>query len=474
MNAKSNGLQRRTFLSTALAAASCAALGSRAGAKGLSLAIGSGVLATMPGDFTGLSYESPQLYNPDYFSPANTALVAAFKGLGRKGVLRLGGNLSDVTRWKSQAGDFTTPAENAILALGKDKWEWKLTDPKVAAAREGAITPLALARLGAFLDATGWDCIYGLNYGSGSPQRARDEAAHVAAALGQHLIAFQVGNEPDQFPRYKIYGDKAKDFDSFYADYPGFVAAVRQAVPRAPFAGPDTALRMDWVKDFAKREGKNAALLTSHIYHMGPARNPAMNAEVLLNRKSRLEEQIAQAREATALSGVPFRLTEVNSCTGGGRVGVSDAFASALWGADMMLQTAAGGYAGVNLHGGGDGGYTPIAVGADGGVEKRPLYFGMQFAGYFAGAALLPCQAETDANVRAYAAKTANGRMLALINKGPEDVAIAQQWLKPKKIVRLTAPSLDAKTGVTVKTYPAAKGLAATLPGYSASILIGV
>ena len=465
-------IRRRTFLSMAL----CTAAAGRAAAQDapMTIRVGDAASATMPLDYTGLSYESPQLYNPDYFSPKNKALIRAVRALGKKGNLRFGANLSDVARWKSEAGEFITPTDAAIMEKGKEKWEWKLTGPWVREHKDAAITPLALSNLRGFLDAVDWTVIYGLNYGTGSPERAADEAAHAAAALGERLVAFQVGNEPDQFKRYPHYGDKAQTFDSYYADYLAFVAAVRQAVPHAPFAGPDTALRMDWVEDFAKRTGKDAVLLTSHIYHMGPARDPSMTAEVLLAGKSRLPEQIEQAKKAVAISGgVPFRLTEVNSCTGGGRPGVSDAFASALWGADMMLQTATGGYAGVNLHSGGDGYYAPIEVTADGGTGLRPLYFGMQFANLFSGAELFPCEVTTNANVTAYAGRRGRERLLAVINKGPADVSFAQAWVKPVRIVRLTATGIEAKTGVTLKTQPATRALSAAVPRYSALLLTG-
>ncbi len=88
-------------------------------------------LGLVPVDYTGLSYESAQLYNPAYFSEANTSLVRAFRKLSSHGVLRLGGNLSDVTRWKGRSEDFSTPRQVAGIEYGKTYWEWKLTDPSV-------------------------------------------------------------------------------------------------------------------------------------------------------------------------------------------------------------------------------------------------------------------------------------------------------------------------------------------------------
>jgi len=464
-------MKRRTFLSLSLAAA--AAGPAIAKPASVSVTVGDKVLATMPRDFNGISYESTQLYNSGYFSPKNTQLVAAFRNLSRNGVLRFGGSLSNSSRWKSDAGTFETPEQSAIIEEGKTKkWEWKLCDPTVRDHRDGAITPAALSTLSGFCNATGWRVIYGLDCGAGGPERARDEAAHVAAALGDRLLAFQVGNEADFFRKYRAADKAPADFTLYDRDYQGFVAAVRQAVPHAPFGGPDTALNMDWVKAFAARNGKDAVLLSSHFYAMGPGTDPSQNAELLLSGKSRLKQLIAQAREASAVAGVPFRLAETNSCHRGGRPGVSDAFASALWGADMMLETAAAGFAGVNLHGGGDGFYTPIEVTESGGTALRPLYFGMQFAEMFAGAEFLACEAKADANVTAYAARKGRTKLLALINKGPQAVAIAQNWVKPVRATVLKAPALDAKTGVTLTTA-AHRASVVTLADYSAAMLIG-
>jgi hypothetical protein len=70
-------------------------------------------LATMPQDFLGLSCESAQLADPAFFSASNTTLVRALRDLSPRGVLRLGGNLSDVTLWKGSAANTIAPEEAA-------------------------------------------------------------------------------------------------------------------------------------------------------------------------------------------------------------------------------------------------------------------------------------------------------------------------------------------------------------------------
>ncbi len=102
-------------------------------------------------------------------------------------------------------------------------------------------------------------------------------------------------------------------------------------------------------------------------------------------------------------------MSEGNSCWNGGQPGVSDTLASALWVADMMLDFASLGCAGVNLHGGGSGFYTPIAGSLAAGFERRPEYFGMELIKQFAGATLIRSTLEcANDRIRAYAARNPN------------------------------------------------------------------
>ena len=466
-------LPRRTLLSIAASALPARALAQITGAKpAIHIRVGAAPRVTVPTDFTGLSYESAQLYNVHYFAATNTDLVRAFTGLSPSGVLRLGGNLSDLTRWQSPAGDFATPRQLAATAHIKTTWEWKATDPVANADRGGAITLEAIRNLRGFLDATGWKAIYGLNFGSGDAARARDEAKHVADILGDRLIAFQIGNEADLFHNNPLHQDRATDFETYYTLYRAFKAAVREAVPHARFGGPDTAVNMQWTELFAEREKTDAVFLSSHHYAMGPAGDPRMTADVLLAPNAGLKKQIAGAEAATRASGLPFRLTETNSCYRGGQPGVSDTFASALWVADMMLETAQAGYSGVNLHGGGDQVYTPIASDASG-TTLRPIYSGMRFAQMFAGAELLQTEISTDRNVTAHAARNGRKRMLALINKSGDAVAVSLDWgdvvhLATESAQLLSAPTLDSKDVSLTQISPRVPD---TLPAHTAMLL---
>jgi hypothetical protein len=440
-------LNRRSFLQLATAAAVTSSLRAQTPTKA-TLTIGDKPLATMPLDFTGLSYESPQLCNPDFFSPANTALVQLFRELGPTGgVLRLGGNLSAFTAWHDDPNTPITAAEQACIDKGKHYWEWDLTDPSIRHGnREAVFTPASIETLAGFLHATGWQLLYGLNFATGTPQQAAAEAACV------QRLGFQLGNEIDFWGGG--FRHKPWDFDQYYAEWREWVTAIRSTVPNAPMAGPDTAVRLDWMEQLAEHERNNIVLLTKHHYAMGPAGDPKMDAHHLLGPDPDVTKEIASAQRARAFAGVGFRTAEFNSCFHGGQPGVSNAFASALWGADYMLTLAQGGHAGVNLHGGGDGIYSPITGDADLGFIRQPLFFGMKFAQTFAGATLLESTLASSANLNAYTAKHNDSLLIALINKdaSPVTVECTTPHLTRAKLAeshRLSAPALDSKTDVT-------------------------
>lgn len=466
-------MNRRRFMLLAGSAVAQANTACWAEAEPISITMPSKPGPVMPADFTGLSYEIGQLYNADYFSLRNTALIAAFKKLSDHGVLRLGGHLSNITVWEGVGRDEPKQVRGVRHGI-EDYWEWPLVDPAVQHNKKGMITRKAIENLRDFLDAVNWRLIYGLNFACGSSARAADEASFVSQVMGDRLIAFAVGNEPDGFAEDQFFRTKGYDFHQYIAEYDEWVKAVRAKTSHAPFAGPDTEGKVGtWVKQFARRTRGNAVLLTSHFYGMGPASDPRMTAERLLRKVNpELEEQIIHVHEAIALAGgTPYRMDEGNSCFGGGRPGVSDAYASALWAADYMLRVASAGFVGVNLHGGGVGIYTPIESSDHAAAAPKPVYYGMQFAQQFTGFSVSPCKLRTDANIVAYTGtRGGRERKLAVINKGAQSVKVTlpgpikQSWT-------MSGPALDAKTGVTFKEVPLVdKGLTRTVAAYSAQL----
>ncbi len=332
-------------------------------------------------DFTGLSYESAQLGNPNFFSGENSQLSGLVRRLGTSGILRIGGNTSEYCYWTPDAAKATNPPNaesmrtgdkaNPIafgLAVGPD------TGRKAPAPVK--ITPQAVRNLRDFIDACGWKHIYGLNMGTGTDKDAADEAAYVMDVFGSKLIAFQLCNEPDLFFHNGI-RNQDYDFKQFAVEWQRFYEAIRARVPNAPFAGPDTAYNNEWLVPFAKQFKRQAVSLSQHYYAEGPPTDPSMTIERLLRPNPKLQAEFEGMKATMQESGLPFRLAETNSCYQGGKAGVSDTFASALWAADLMYQLASAGGEGINFHGGGYGWYTPIAGTRDDGFLARPIYYGM-------------------------------------------------------------------------------------------------
>ena len=439
---------RRTFLSGAAAFAALAArptLMQSQAATPLRFSIDPKLpLATMPLNFTGLSYESAQLGHPEFFSRNNKQLIGLIRRLGTHGVLRIGGNTEEYTTWSSDDAD--AAKNHTPLALGPDAG--------TAAKTASILTPLAIRNLNDFVEAIGWRVIYGLNLRRGTPENAAAEAKYVAATLGEKLICFQIGNEPDM-----NHADGSKDrwsFDYYYPLWQKYRAAVLTAVPHARFAGPDIAKEYSWVTAMAAQK-PDIEFLSGHYYAEGPPADPKMTLEYLLHRgNDPSTAEIAIVQAATKVLGKPFRMTEGNSCFHGGKPGVSDTVASALWSADYMLQVAQAGYIGVNLHGGGIGLYTPIAGSLKEGFMARPVYYGMLLAGRFAGSTLVSTSLSTlssTQNVTGFAASSGHDWKLALFNKAPDPVSISISGFPHAKakadVTLMHGLAIDAKEGVT-------------------------
>jgi hypothetical protein len=398
--------------------------------------------AAMPSNFTGLSYESAQLANPAFFSGSNTQLIELCRLLGSEGVLRLGGGTSEFTEWSGADSSAPVPFDSFGPDTGK------------TVKTSFTITPLAIRNLRAFLDATGWQLLYGLKAARGTPDATAAEAEFVQQTIGPRLIAFQIGNEPDAWRNR--YFPASWGFPDYITLWNKFHEAILRRVPQALFAGPDVSNHMDWVVQFAAQAQKDVVLLSGHYYAEGPASSPDATMDRLLSPNPKLDKNLTDIMQASRAAGIPYRMTEGNSCWDGGKPGVSDTLGSALWAADMMLQFVQAGCAGVNLHGGGNGFYTPIAGGLRDGFTKRPEFYGMQFAEMFADSALVKSTL-TNAGDRlvAYAAEKNGALNLALINKGTDnatvslDKSVLRKNSNAQKGWMLTGPSLESTQNVS-------------------------
>jgi hypothetical protein len=388
----------------------------------------------IPDDFTGLSYESAVLASPDYLSPANRSILGLIHGLGARGVLRLGGNSSEATSWRGQ-GDGN---KSGIV-----------------------ITPKEIDALVALLASLDWRVIYGLNLARGTPEAAADEAAYVAQAAGRRLLAFEVGNEPDGFASWRGVRPRPYDVDTFVAEWKRFRTAIVARVPGALFAGPAIANQQGWIRPFVDAAGDSLAIVTRHYYADGPAFASHVNLTRLMTSAPNFEPILADMRSISDRYGLPFRIEETNSIYLEGQPGVSDTFASALWGLELMFQVAKAGGAGVNFHAGDPKAYTPIGPSESGRHAARPLYYGMlMFKEATQKAALVPASfAAPRQNVVAYATKSSGDALnVCLINKDLEHGARVgietKRNFASASLLRLTAPSAEAKAVIKLGDSP--------------------
>ena len=474
-------ITRRRFLSTAALAAAATRLHG-AQPAGPTLHISSKATGPeMPLDFVGLSYEVQQLVDPSFFSAQNTGLIREFRALSGRGVLRLGGNTSEYGYWKPTADTPEPAGHNAREVTGQPKDHFY------------AVTPEAVRNLADFLGATGWTCIYGIGMGNNTPERAAVEAVFVHRTLGDRLQYFQIGNEVDLFGSHlrdpKTWGEKA-----YLEQWLAMARAITARVPGARFGMPDVASRVEWLTEIAAawpsiENPPDVTTLTHHYYFGGPATNPEVNIPNLLKPETMAKVQHTAdiARAAADKMKARVRMTEGNTCYRGGKPGVSDVFAAALWSADYSLLLAANNYSGVNLHGGtgssvansvggflpGDAMlreegappaeiashphpfYTPIATfGTE--YTLEPVAYGLKFAGSLAGGRLFDTDftAQLQAagvDATAYAAEFPDGRRSVIVlNKDlAKDVAVELEFAdavgRTLHVEALRAPAVDSR-----------------------------
>ncbi len=476
-------ISRRHFLATAACAAAAARLGAQStGAAKLTVTLPAEATGPhMPADFVGLSYEVQQLVDPSFFSPKNTGLIREFKALSPHGVLRLGGNTSEFAYWQPTPSSPEPEHPKTREVVGEPKASYY-------AVREEAVRNLA-----EFLKSTGWSCLYGIGMGTNVPERAAAEAEFVAKTLGSSLQYFQIGNEVDLFDRH-LRDPKTWSAKTYLDEWLTLARAITARVPDAVFGMPDVATDISWLPKIAElwpsiQNPPRVSTLTHHYYFSGPATNPEVNIPNLMKpaAMAKVQKTADMATEAARKVGARVRMTEGNTCYRGGKPGVSDVFAAALWAADYSLLLASNNYSGINLHGGTGksvansvGGslpgdalleqqgqsaeqiashphpfYTPIATfGSE--YMLEPVAYGLKFAGSLSGGTFLPADLTNQlqslgVNASGYAVKMPNGEISVIIlNKDADhDLDLKVNFGSGKSgavaVETLHAPAIDSR-----------------------------
>ncbi len=394
---------------------------------------------SVPPDFLGLGFEIPVMADPDLADPV---LLRLLSNLG-SGSLRFGGSSVENTVWSP--------------------------DNAAAAAADFQLTPARVDRVFTLARQIGWRVTVAIALARFDSAAAAAEAAYLVGSGGDALLGVEIGNEPNL---YGVQGLRsgAWNVDSLAAEFDAYAAAILARAPATPLVAPATWCTGGgaWFTEFLDRRHARIAFTSHHFYPMGrtaPAGSPEeatvanmLSAELMARSRACVDSAAASAESR----GLPLRVDETNSAYGFGQPGVSDVFASALWGLDYLFTVAEVGVAGVNVQTGTNlegglscaGVYLPVCD-SETGFIPRPLYYAMLMFHQAAVGRLVPVQVtgsdETD--VVAHAAVAVDGKVrLTIINKGDVTPVEASITLVPgmspaqTTVLRLSAKSLLSQT----------------------------
>ena len=401
----------------------------------LTVRLGKAAPVKIPDDFVGLGYEMSSVAPLGLLSVTNHNYVALVEALGAKGVLRVGGIVANYTRYEPH-GKIMADRQNTV------------------------ITDASLQQFAAFLRKVGWKAIWSVNFAQGSLQDGVTEAKAVAKALGPHLLAIELGNEVENYGKGRSpFRSSSWNYAEYRKEYGEWHAAIVRAAPQIQFAAPDTASSIEWVERMAHDAAGQVQLLTTHYYRANQSHG---TAEELLVPDPRLKDILTRLRTISGESGIPWRMCETNSFSGGGRPGVSDTFIGALWTLDYMLLLAEYGCSGVNIETGVNqlgfiSSYSPIRDDGKGTNSAGIPYYGMlAFAEARKDCAeVFPVELDIQKiNVSAYVLGTSGKpRSAVIVNRDRSQGArISMKNLAMSDVTALwlTAPSPDSTTGVTL------------------------
>jgi hypothetical protein len=367
-----------------------------------------------------------------------------------------------------------------VLRVGGDSADHSFWDPDQSRAPRWAfsIEPSLLAQTRQLVRGLGVRLILDLNLITDSPVRATQWAQAAEAALPRgSIVGFEIGNEPDIYTYQawlaitagRQYLGRALPSSltaaSYARDFRAYSVALRPVAPNAVLAGPALARPTrdaGWARTLIARDRGSVGMVTVHRYPLsGCARHRSSSAYPTVGRL--LSPELAQGMAAALRpvinaahdAGLPLRMTELNSINCGGRPGVSDTFATALWAPNALFALLHAGVDGVNLHVRADTINAPFALNA-GGLEARPLLYGLilfrRALGPRARLIIPVTHARSALDLAAYAVRTgADTLHVVLIDTGARSVRVALRLpaIADATVQRLTAPSATARSGVT-------------------------
>lgn len=408
--------------------------------------------ARVPLDFDGISIEYPAV--PAYLGETpgrpNAVFRRLIENLGR-GSLRVGGDSQDTSCWSAASG---------------------IQRPGCAFT----ITPTLLRLLFSTAAVTHWRAIVGLNLAADDPTAARRYVVDgiLPAARRGTLLGLELGNEPDEYANHDL-RPAGYTLQRYVPQLDRYIDVFTHGrrLRALPLVGP-AFVTAAWDAQLARFLAAPGAgrlnVITLHQYPFSActahsAARASLGALLSESTMAHMAHQFAPLVAVARSHGRPAQMDEMNSVSCHGKAGVSDTFASALWGLDTLFTLARLGFARANFHiydvRGSPGYYNPVVATAGrtrGGtwtyaVQVRPLYYAMLLFAQAAGHRFMPTTiARARANIKAYAVGDTGVARVFLLNKdlrAGDDVALVCPGARGPAVVTMLRASSPAATGGT-------------------------
>lgn len=408
-----------------------------------------------------------------------------------------------------------------VLRIGGDSADRTFWDPRraVLPAWAYAVTPRWSSLLARIVRRLRLRVIIDLNLITGSPALAADWARAAEKRLPHgSIVGFEIGNEPDIYRRTAWASEAADGLVAdpglpsaltpvgYVADFRAYAAAIHAVAPRVPLIGPALAnprAHADWVTTLVADRPPSLSTVSAHSYvysgcvHRWSRRYPTIARLLSQHATAGVASSLAADIRAARRAGLRFRLSELNSVNCGGRRGVSDSFATALWAPEMLFDLLRAGVDGVDIHTRADMINAPFAIDSSG-LVARPLLYGLltfvRALGTDPRLVQLRLDARSSLRLHAWAVETGDGRLnVLIINDGRRDLRVRVDLPTRGAAVvqRLLARSPRSLSGVTLdgqwighdgrwhgtRSDEAAKrgrrGYMVLVPRYSATIVSG-
>ncbi len=364
-----------------------------------------------------------------------------------------------------------------LLRVGGDSADRSFWDPRDQVLPDWTypVTPQWASVLAKLVRQEKLRLIIDLNLITSSPTLAAAWAQAAETELPRHsIVGFEVGNEPDIYrhaawirethARLVVGLPPALTADDYVADFRSYAAALQAVAPGVPLLGPALAnphLHARWVTTLVASRPPGLSTVTVHGYvysgcvHRRSARYPTIARLLSQHATAGLAAELSADIRAAHRAGLRFRLSELNSVNCGGRRGISDAFATALWAPEVLFDLLHAGVDGVNLHMRADTINAPFAVNSSG-LVARPLLYGLVAFVRTLGdrPRLVPVsvRAKNSLGLHAWAIRSGDeGLNVLMVNDGRRDVRV--RLVLPARgratIQRLLARSPGSLSGVT-------------------------